>query len=829
MTIPQPSGRPIQAFRVSGASESSQTINIHTRLDNKTGQQVVLWKDVLRVFENAKYISDGSMTIPFLTDDEFEELVPLRIGHRPGAVLNIVVECASEERLTPVITSSGAPRSPQQLASPTPTVTTPTSPVSSPTLTVVSSTSAVVSSQAAASPPPSPAPNTLTSEPTLSVVSPTPVVTSLAPIAVSAASTVVLQTPALTTPGSATFPAVVLPASSSAPAPSSPPATISISTASNPVTPISAAVPHSPKSIANNATLQQQLTMAFSTGAQRQSMIYTLNAPSAAFSEKEKLERAGQVLKTFLESSTQLRNFFRSDIMDAVRTLVRAESVAVQQVVAGAYAIISAENEDLIATEEGMESLVYLINTTDIATQIYALKAMCNLLYLSYNANLAMKVGTAAPYVRHMASTDWEVQAYAVGCLLNFARNATTANEVSDSGVLEQLIPLVNSTHAQVQEFAAGALFNFTNHGSATQKVVNAGAIPALVRALNPDSKPAVLSFCAAAIAQIAIESNNRKKLISTESGLVTKLIGYLDTSRPQLACDAAFALRKLSLEGSVPQMIVQLGGLTPLHRMVQSASEAMIASGLNCVREMSYQSSAKGPIINAGFISPLSDLMNYAAMPEVAIAAVSIIHNLADRDEHRKMIVDAGVADRCFMILPTSPVAVQEEMTALISRLTECESLKPILHKKRILETLLPVSACAHDMVKVNISSCVVNLCNDPREIKPFLKVWDSPLLKVWDTPSGGLQAYLIRCITSVDRTEQRQGLKMLRYIFNGKNSDLKKRIRKTSGLKTRVAALAEYPKPQANEPAEGGANLLGVNMMEVMTDAQGILKCFK
>ncbi|KAG0262291.1 Vacuolar protein 8 [Mortierella polycephala] len=802
MTILQPNVRPVQAFRVSGASESSQTINIHSRLDNKTGQQVVLWKDVLQVFEHAKYISDGSMTIPFLADDDFEELVPLRISHRPGAVLNVVVESANEERLTPANISSGAPRSPQQLVSPAPTVATPIPPVSSPTSTVVPSTSAVVSAQAAASPSPSPTPP---------VISPAPVSTSLAPIAVSEASAVVPPTLVLATPVTAP-----------------PPITISIPITSNHVAPISAAAPHSPKAIANNATLQKQLTMAFSTEAQRLSMIGTLNVPPAALSEKEELTRAGQVLKTFLENPTQLRNFFRSDIMDAVRTLVRAGSVAVQQVVAGAYAVISAENEDLIATEEGMESLVYLINATDIVTQIYALKGMCNLLYLSYNANLAMKVGTAAPYVKHMASTDWEVQAYAVGCLLNFARNATTANDVSDSGVLERLIPLVNSSYAQVQEFAAGALYNFMNHGSAIQKIVNAGAIPVLVRALNPNSKPAVLSFCAAAIAQIAVESSNRKKLISTESGLVAKLVGYLDTTRSQLACDAAFALHKLSLEGSVPQTIVQSGGLTPLHRMVQSTSEAMIASGLNCVREMSYQGSAKEPIINAGFINPLSDLMNYA-VPEIAIAAVSIIHNLADSDGHRKAIVDAGVADRCFVLLPTSPVAVQEEMTALISRLTECDSLKPVLHKKQILEALLPVSTCTHSMVNVNISLCIVNLCNDPREIKPFLKVWDSPLLKVWDTPSGGMRTYLIRCITSVDRTEQRQGLKILRYIFSGKNTDLKKRIRKTSTLKTRVASLAEYPKAQANMSTGDGANLLGVDMMEVMTDAQGVLKCFK
>jgi len=64
------SAAPSQAFR---ARLSSETTLIPTRHDIKSGQHIVLWKDILRCFKDAEYVRDGQEMVLFLTDDEFEE------------------------------------------------------------------------------------------------------------------------------------------------------------------------------------------------------------------------------------------------------------------------------------------------------------------------------------------------------------------------------------------------------------------------------------------------------------------------------------------------------------------------------------------------------------------------------------------------------------------------------------------------------------------------------------------------------------------------------------------------------------------------------------
>ncbi|KAF9357464.1 hypothetical protein BGX34_009359 [Mortierella sp. NVP85] len=78
----------VQRFR---AKYSSEIISIPTRHDPKTRQRVVRWKDILQCFENAKYVMDsGGNTVLFLTDDDLEDLLPLRIPHHPGVILEVV-------------------------------------------------------------------------------------------------------------------------------------------------------------------------------------------------------------------------------------------------------------------------------------------------------------------------------------------------------------------------------------------------------------------------------------------------------------------------------------------------------------------------------------------------------------------------------------------------------------------------------------------------------------------------------------------------------------------------------------------------------------------
>lgn len=58
----------LQAFKDPYTSEIT-LIPVHL---DKTGQHVVLWRDIQSVFENAKRIMLGKKLVPFLVDDNLE-------------------------------------------------------------------------------------------------------------------------------------------------------------------------------------------------------------------------------------------------------------------------------------------------------------------------------------------------------------------------------------------------------------------------------------------------------------------------------------------------------------------------------------------------------------------------------------------------------------------------------------------------------------------------------------------------------------------------------------------------------------------------------------
>ncbi|KAF9360365.1 hypothetical protein BGX34_007806 [Mortierella sp. NVP85] len=80
------SASPSQPFR---ASSSSKVIYIPTRHDPKSGLRVILWKDIQWCFKDAQYVLCNNDVVLFLTDDRLEELIPPRIAHHPGVVLEV--------------------------------------------------------------------------------------------------------------------------------------------------------------------------------------------------------------------------------------------------------------------------------------------------------------------------------------------------------------------------------------------------------------------------------------------------------------------------------------------------------------------------------------------------------------------------------------------------------------------------------------------------------------------------------------------------------------------------------------------------------------------
>ncbi|KAF9358917.1 hypothetical protein BGX34_008652, partial [Mortierella sp. NVP85] len=80
--------RHLQAFR---DPLTSETILIPTRFDNKTGEHVILWRDIQSKFRNVECIMLGNELVLSLVDDNFDLLKPERISYHPGAALDVVV------------------------------------------------------------------------------------------------------------------------------------------------------------------------------------------------------------------------------------------------------------------------------------------------------------------------------------------------------------------------------------------------------------------------------------------------------------------------------------------------------------------------------------------------------------------------------------------------------------------------------------------------------------------------------------------------------------------------------------------------------------------
>ncbi|KAG9324663.1 hypothetical protein KVV02_000340 [Mortierella alpina] len=100
-----------QAFRLSPTAESvapSTIIRIATRLDPRTAEHIVLWQDILDVFEHTKYLMNGETAVSFMVDDSFNRLLPLRIAYQSDVTLDVVVDSLPTQAQLPAYSDSMA-------------------------------------------------------------------------------------------------------------------------------------------------------------------------------------------------------------------------------------------------------------------------------------------------------------------------------------------------------------------------------------------------------------------------------------------------------------------------------------------------------------------------------------------------------------------------------------------------------------------------------------------------------------------------------------------------------------------------------------------------
>ena len=251
------------------------------------------------------------------------------------------------------------------------------------------------------------------------------------------------------------------------------------------------------------------------------------------------------------------------------------------------------------------------------------------------------------------------------------------------------------------------------------QQLVNAGAIPVLVSLLNsPDTD--VQYYCTTALSNIAVDGvlmcrlfcrsfcpvltagvgNNRKKLAQSEPKLVSSLVSLMESPSLKVQCQAALALRNLASDGACPTSImscllcadvssekyqleiVKADGLPQLLRLLQSAYLPLILSSAACVRNVSIHPQNESPIIEAGFLEPLINLLGFKDNEEVQCHAISTLRNLAASSEKNKgQIVKAGAVQSIMELVLEAPLNVQSEMTACVAVLALSGMLRGLFY----------------------------------------------------------------------------------------------------------------------------------------------------
>lgn len=412
-----------------------------------------------------------------------------------------------------------------------------------------------------------------------------------------------------------------------------------------------------------------------------------------------------------------------------------------------------------------------------------------------------------------MLSPNVEVQCNAVGCITNLATHDDNKAKIARSGALVPLTRLAKAKDMRVQRNATGALLNMTHSDENRQQLVDAGAIPVLVALLSSTDSD-VQYYCTTALSNIAVDAANRKKLAQTEPHLIKSLVTLMDSSSPKVQCQAALALRNLASDEKYQLEIVRSNGLAALYRLLQSTYLPLTLSSVACIRNISIHPLNESPIIDFNFVPPLIDLLVSTDHEEVQCHAASTLRNLAATSERNKrIIVEAGVIQKCKEKILDVPLSVQSEMTACIAVLALSDELKGHLLNLGIADVLIPLTNSSSIEVQGNSAAALGNLSSKVSDYLPFFKVWTKP--------EGGMQGYLRRFLESDDTTFQHIAIWTLLQLLEAEDENLTKLVKDSKDIVKDIQHVSEQSVSADTDESEGEVVELAKKCLEYLEAA--------
>lgn len=346
------------------------------------------------------------------------------------------------------------------------------------------------------------------------------------------------------------------------------------------------------------------------------------------------------------------------------------------------------------------------------------------------------------------------------------------------------------------------------------QQLVNAGAIPVLVQLLSSQDVD-VQYYCTTALSNIAVDAGNRKKLAQTEPRLVQSLVHLMDSSSPKVQCQAALALRNLASDEKYQLEIVRARGLPPILRLLQSTYLPLILSAVACIRNISIHPLNESPIIDAGFLKPLVELLGSTDNEEIQCHAISTLRNLAaSSDRNKALVLDAGAVQKCKQLVLEVPLSVQSEMTAAIAVLALSDELKTHLLNLGVFDVLIPLTDSESIEVQGNSAAALGNLSSKGNSLSIIfviarlqLAVGDySIFVQNWTEPGGGIHGYLARFLASGDPTFQHIAIWTLLQLLESEDKKLVGLISKADDVIQMIKTISEKNVESDDEDGEDG-----------------------
>ena len=292
-----------------------------------------------------------------------------------------------------------------------------------------------------------------------------------------------------------------------------------------------------------------------------------------------------------------------------------------------------------------------------------------------------------------------------------------------------------------------------------------------------------------------------------------------MDSSSPKVQCQAALALRNLASDEKYQLEIVKARGLSPLLRLLESAYLPLILSAVACIRNISIHPQNESPIIEAGFLKPLVDLLGSTDNEEIQCHAISTLRNLAaSSDRNKQLVLEAGAVQKCKQLVLDVPVSVQSEMTAAIAVLALSDDLKKSLLDLGVFDVLIPLTSSESIEVQGNSAAALGNLSSKVGDYSVFIGNWEEP--------NGGIHGYLHRFLDSGDATFQHIAIWTMLQLLESEDSKLRDKIGQATDVIQMIRTISEkHPEDEGykdeSEDGEGEVVALARRSLELLDKA--------